>query len=279
MAALLELTTIEFAPRSRHIWATLNLPDRLRKNQNRDSLKESERRVLTLFSNLIDPDKRHAHTLHEIVEETQYMLDTDAEANRFVDSWIIGHFSDLALATELQFRLEGLRPWASTWSTKSFQRVQEVRFFNAMLLGMVRLMEWSIFELCKNEKNLIGDPSNGRLNYPISKAYTKSNVEQLRYAEDRLDKFWQDLEAGVAKKNGLAIDEILHARFLEPRTLYRTQEWKTPILLPWKATILTDMSPNVPQFTRGGQTSAKVDVVKLKEKIKTRGVASSVIGR
>ena len=207
------------------------------------------------------------------------MLDTYAEANRIVGSWIIGHFSDLALVTESKFQIEGLRPWAARWRTTTFKTAAPVEFFNQLMLKLVITLEKDIIDMCKVHKDLIGDPSDGRLNYPISKAYTKSNVEQLRSAESRLDTFWIVMEVGVAMRSGLSISRVVSARCEELHTLYRTEEWKPMPLPPAKTTVLTDVSTNVPRFhDNGGSATNKLEFVKAKSKIKTRGIEPPACG-
>lgn len=69
---------------------------------------EAERRVCELFTALKSPGY---HSLHGLVQEIQYMLETDGDASQYVDSWITSQFSDLALLSELHQSIDGLAPW------------------------------------------------------------------------------------------------------------------------------------------------------------------------
>lgn len=72
---------------------------------------EAERRVDSLFDAIRIPSSQQLHGLQGLVQEVQYMIDTDAEANQYMDSWIMGQFSDVALLSELTQSIEGLAPW------------------------------------------------------------------------------------------------------------------------------------------------------------------------
>ena len=71
-------------------------------------LTEAERRVNCLFYSMANEELRELHTLNHLVQETQYMLETDEEASQLVDSWVVTVFSDLAMLSELEIRIEGL---------------------------------------------------------------------------------------------------------------------------------------------------------------------------
>jgi len=106
-------TGVPPSPRLRHCY---NLPDGPSPagSQQRWSPKmkvaEHERRVMSLFFHVVDPDKAALHSLNHLIQELQYMLDTDPPASQLVDTWIVSQFSDLALMSELKLRIEGLQP-------------------------------------------------------------------------------------------------------------------------------------------------------------------------
>ena len=69
---------------------------------SRRKLSDAERRVDLLFHAIINDDQRELHGDNHLVQEIQYMLDTDVEAGQLVDSWVTSIFADLAMLTELK---------------------------------------------------------------------------------------------------------------------------------------------------------------------------------
>lgn len=69
---------------------------------------EAERRVDQLFSSIKAPE---FHGLHGLVQEVQYMLETDTDASRLIDHWVMDQFADVALLSELTQSIDSLAPW------------------------------------------------------------------------------------------------------------------------------------------------------------------------
>ena len=117
------------APRLRrcYTWFRGGRPDDPLWSAKYSSMTEAEFRVNILFRSICSHEQRSLHGLNHLVQEVQYMLDKDAEANEVVDSWIIGHYSDLALLSELKLRVEGLMPWCQSWKAKKVHESKEVR--------------------------------------------------------------------------------------------------------------------------------------------------------
>lgn len=76
----------------------------------KSKISDAERRVTGLVFALVDSEQRHLHSLNHIIQEFQYMLDTDQAASDLIDPWINSQIADLALLSELKLRIEGLQP-------------------------------------------------------------------------------------------------------------------------------------------------------------------------
>ena len=102
------------SPRLRHCF---NFPDNPRPGDKdayswsqKAKMSDAERRVTGLVYAMIDSEQRDLHSLNHIIQEFQYMMDTDPASAELVDSWIVSQFADLAMLSELKLRIEGLEP-------------------------------------------------------------------------------------------------------------------------------------------------------------------------
>lgn len=73
-------------------------------------ISDSERRVTGLVLALVDSEQRELHSLNHIIQEFQYMMETDPASADLIDPWINSQIADLALLSELKLRVEGLQP-------------------------------------------------------------------------------------------------------------------------------------------------------------------------
>ena len=80
-------------------------------------ISDSERRVTGLILTLIEKERREMHSLNHIIQEFQYMLETDQASADLIDPWINSQFADLALLSELKLRIEGLQPVCIAFGT------------------------------------------------------------------------------------------------------------------------------------------------------------------
>ena len=118
---------------------------------------------------------------------------------------------------------------------------------------------------------ILGDPLDGKYDYPASKRHTEDNVDQMRFAEGCLDALWEELESSVKKRTSLSVNKIIKNRLLEPRELHRTPEWMPPLVAPKAALVLKDRDPNISHFGTAPSVKDVITPAKPKTKIKTRG--------
>jgi hypothetical protein len=243
-------------------------------------LTDAERRVDILFHAIMSDEKRELHTLNHLVQETQHMLDTDAEASRLVDSWLSSIFADLAMLSELSTRIESLEPWASGWYASDLLFTEDSRKPMGDLLKLETKLRSGLEKAFSNGEMIdavgfLDYPLDGRFDYPAAKQHTEANVEQMRFAEALLDELWAEIEFYVLETKNLSLTKVIKNRLSEPRKKYRTPEWMPPLVALAKAPVLTERSTNVPRFGEGTKVTEVVTPAKEKTKIKTRGLAST----
>ena len=242
-------------------------------------LSNAERRVDLLFHGICCHEQRNLHSLNHLVQEVQYMIDTDSEAGQLVDSWLLTHFSDLAMLSELKMRIENLEPWASTWKAIGVHSSLPVQQSAHRLFSLDNKIRPAMAKGCINSK-LLGDPTDGRFDYPATKRKNQANVKQMRYAEYCLDLFWVEIEKQVKVQCGISLDDVLDSRLLEPRELYRTPKWKETFLLPAPDTLkhetaLSELDANAARLHPMSTIYDPVILLTPKTKTKTKGIAAT----
>ncbi|KAI0141523.1 hypothetical protein BJ166DRAFT_604128 [Pestalotiopsis sp. NC0098] len=96
----------------------------------------------------------------------------------------------------------------------------------------------------------LGNPSDGRFQYPLDKRRNKANTERLRTSEANLDAFWNAVDRMMAQKVP-SLTRSTYKRFsTQPRRLERTPEWVEPVAKVNKKSTENAASQLVPQFHR-----------------------------
>ncbi|KAF2765908.1 hypothetical protein EJ03DRAFT_318585 [Teratosphaeria nubilosa] len=233
---------------------------------------EAETRVDNLFRAVTDSREQRLHPLHLCVQEAQYMLDTDPESSSLLDPWVLGHFEDLALLSELQQSISSFKPWSSGWRSG---KVNQSKTVTDALNSLLRLEEKLVITLKACVDYPLEGPSSVCWQYPAEKTPTEERIEQMRHAEDHLDWFWDSAEEVVMILSGLKLSRILKKRTLQPRKLNRTPRW---VQLVRK--VVPKPSLPVESLAVGGSTIypqtefETCSTSKPKTKVKTRGAPS-----
>lgn len=124
----------------------------------------------------------------------------------------------------------------------------------------------------------LGQPSDGKFNYPIEKRRTKENVEALRRAEGHLDAFWAAIDQLMVAKAGNLRGTAVWNLLSQPRILKRTREWFEPKNSPpaastpnkiCQADICSSYQPISAIYS--GIPARKLDITQPKTKTKTCG--------
>ena len=220
---------------------------------------------------------RSLHSLHHLVNEAQYMLDTEPDANELVDPWLAGHFADVALLSELKTRIDSLEPWASGWradcGSVDCQECGHVAADVELLLQLDDSCRRLFKEACLATK--LDNPPGPEWRYPADKRASESTVTQMRKAERLLDEYWKAIDKlAWREKKGVNMKKVFGflGFGLSARKMYRTAPWKEPPALPSLVTtqpsaILCELSIN----TWAAQRLSEHLVTPKKVKVKTRG--------
>ena len=168
-------------------------------------------RIHSLFTSLITKEQIKLHGFPHIVQEIQYMIDTDNEANDLLDEWVLSKFSDLAVVTELQRQLKAFTPWVRAW--RSHKQNEQ---YKRGVVEPYRVRDdnyMTLFDLfCRRHVDLIGNPSDETWAYPMDKRRSKATTDQMRATEAHFSKLWGEIDAYFKESKirlmGLAFPQV-----------------------------------------------------------------------
>jgi hypothetical protein len=164
------------------------------------------------------------------------MLDEHSKDSDLISSWVTSRFSDLALMSEVRRQLGLFQPWCTAWRSKSFIE-DDAPYFFSMVECVHDFTSCAVLDAA--------DPAF--FAYPSDKRRTRENVNQMRLAEKRLDKFWATLDNHCEAHTSYSVLYLLMVRinggygwevfllihlkdfFIDwNRKIHRTKRWVEP---------------------------------------------------
>ncbi|KAK3072998.1 cell agglutination protein Mam3 [Teratosphaeriaceae sp. CCFEE 6253] len=227
-------------------------------------------RVDYISNAIVDGEQRALHKLIPLIQEAQYMLDTEPAAAQLVDDWVLSQFGDLALLAELEDMIDRFKPWSITF--KLVANNSKIVTANVGKLIALDGKVVSALLYATTECESLYGPKSTLWNYPVDKRPSKANNDQMRHAEQHLDFFWEEVGESVLDHCGLELIELLNVRGMRKRKLHRTPIWKEPIVVkPITAGPLRALDVNTPRLdTKLSECNVGTTP---KTKVKTRGEA------
>lgn len=142
------------------------------------------------------------------------MLDSDAEAAQYIDTWIASQFADVALCSEVLNSINSLAPWFDEQMAEKLLLRHPNKKALTKTKNLVDKIEKGMQEAAKSDK-LAWDPeTKNYFDYPIDKRRTQATTIQMRLSEVRLDRFWASVEAEVKKAVGISLAKVCLAAVL-----------------------------------------------------------------
>ncbi|KAM3419280.1 hypothetical protein BST61_g5217 [Cercospora zeina] len=198
---------------------------------------DCERRLDTLLHSIANEHQRELHGLHSLVQELQYMFETNAEAASAIDPWLAGQFADLALVSEIKC-IDALAPWFDENKAEVAGCRRDVAETVDRTRNLVNKLHFGIYTATRHNPGLKFDP-NDLIDYPADKRPTETTVTQMVRAEKKLDIFWKSIEVAVSGSVGISLSKVLKARARKARDIHRTQPWQ-----PLPSSTLTSATHN-----------------------------------
>jgi hypothetical protein len=158
----------------------------------------TEHRVVKLFFALagLNPCSVNLHGLRPMVQEAHHMLEHDAEVSKLIDNWLLTDFVELAVLTDLQYRIKMFQPYCKSWTAAGIlegplvdRHLRTHHFHGLMLEEAVKAGSLLTDSL--------GNPTDGRFYYPSDKRRTAETVRELQSAEAALQLYWEEMDEGM----------------------------------------------------------------------------------
>ncbi|KAI1127038.1 hypothetical protein F5Y10DRAFT_243534 [Nemania abortiva] len=220
-----------------------------------------------------------------VIDELDRLLKAEPKALELVSPYVAMLIGELSITGECLRQLEIFQPWANGFENALVDREEGIKKeFEE------HTKSWAQVHDTFKEKNIIavrqlGDPSDGRFQYPVGKRQNKPNIETLRRSEANLDAFWNAVDDILYQKAGSLKDTAYQQVLSQPRYLQRTPEWVEPASRKEEKSNQNDkqnngsydyVSPSSRLFQETGSTSsARAEILASgagKSKVKRRGI-------
>jgi len=192
----------------------------------------AEHRAVRMFRTLagLDDYSLNLHGLRPLIQEAQHMLDHDTEVSRLIDKWLLTDFVDLAVLADLQYRIIMFQPYCKSWVAAGLPESpwvdRHMRGYYAQVLALEKAVE-----LGSLGTNSLGNPTDGRFNYPSDKRRTAETVRELQSAEAALKLYWKEMDRGM-KAGRVDIAFMLKDVLSTDPSTFTTRDWDEKEALP-----------------------------------------------
>ena len=256
-------------PGSQHGWAL------------KPGTSNAQHRAVRLFRILagLDPCSLDLHGLRPLVQEAQHMLEHDTEVSQLIDKWLLTDFVDLAVLADLQYRIKMFQPYCKSWVAAGVVDSFEVdRYMLTHYQQGIRLEE--VVEISSFGAHSLGNPTDGRFNYPSDKRRTAETVRELQSAEAALRLYWKEIDQGM-RRNCVDIKHLLKGVLSKDPSTYTTQDWEEDATVSSPKNKLPDGDhvPEMSMMPQIGNENKKTEISSAeKVKRKTQGKAHDGTG-
>jgi hypothetical protein len=224
----------------------------------------------------LDGEGLMLHGLRPVVQEAHHMLEHDTEVNKLIDDWLLTDFFELAVLADLQDRIDQFHPFSKTWYAEDVVETCQVKkrmdkFFERGSLIIHAVRFGSKFTVS------LGNPMDGRFNYPSDKRRTADNVRELQNAEAALKAYWTQMETVMAFF-GLSLRLFLEEHLSKDQNqIHTTNDWEdepADLLPPAKAPSWKTGEAPTSTVPHIGNENKKIEIMfEEKVKLKTQGKA------
>jgi hypothetical protein len=182
-------------------------------------------RLFSLLGCFSNKDMRDFLTLHVLMDELERFIQDDPEGKSYISSWVIFHVSQLSVISECLHQFHLYQPWAKhVESAIEKRKMTLLDGYSKMLRPFTPII---LLKFYHTRLATLGNPHDGKFDYPIHKRRNKTNVNIMRAAEDALDTFWKAADAHW-KARIRRTPHMLIKDILGDRTLQRTPPWVEP---------------------------------------------------
>ncbi|KAI4619016.1 hypothetical protein J4E83_005968 [Alternaria metachromatica] len=218
------------APQLRHLRVSVPKPGRPDYTvQTKETDDEIGRRTQVLLTSLsVEYDE--ADKLHFLLDFLETHCQREPSARQKLSPMIEVTLNELSISVEClhQLRISSCYDFLGNM----FSHLDKKPLLPGMLEDFCKGLEaWrgTMSSCCEGiiAPNL-GDPTDGKFNYPSEDAHSKQTVDARRKAERNLDRFWRYVDNSFRKLTGCSQHDTIRRLFEEGGPMRRTAQWHDP---------------------------------------------------
>ncbi|PQE15299.1 C2H2 and C2HC zinc finger protein [Rutstroemia sp. NJR-2017a BVV2] len=188
-----------------------------------------DKHLLYQVAILWDTDQQDRWGLFETMNNIDTAISGSLETKKQVSPYVAELLADTGIKAYILSELDNFQPWMLGITQEIFKQYYEddvKKAYESMALPILRLVLGKMSAGKGISK--LGDPTDGRFNYPKEGPRTRSNVETLRAAEKSLDDVWAELRKMLESRDKQHWDGLVQGCLDTnlPWIVDRTPEWK-----------------------------------------------------
>ena len=222
-----------------------------------------------------DQGAREYYTMHALLDEFEHLMEDDSRAKTFISPYIASLISQLSVISECLHQFHCFQPWAK--KIECYIKEKKVHFGSRYVQIGAGWAKIHMLEKQFEENPMIyklGNPKNGKFDYPTDEQRTRNSVKKMMAAEEALDLFWKFANTRFIRLCGIS-PGVLVQHIIGERQLYRTAPWVEPMKAPFvRGEQQLTFSAQPHDITK--QITGTFDKLNIssKSKVKTRGIAA-----
>ncbi|KAJ4347250.1 uncharacterized protein N0V89_011190 [Didymosphaeria variabile] len=148
------------------------------------------REALSVINMLFRKDTRDFFSLYTIMDELDRFLDSDRDARAMFTPLVVSILSRLSVISECLRSIDSYQPWAPSLEA-SYQEKKHIYFYRCAIKQgaswqSIRTTTFRGTNICS-----LGDPSDGKFEYPIHGRQNRQAAEKRAKAKTALNTFWE----------------------------------------------------------------------------------------
>jgi hypothetical protein len=178
--------------------------------------------LLWIINKIWDASKWRLYGPQDLVDEMERLVLAEPQQHERISPWVAERFADLGIFVRVKHEVDSYQPWAAGYKKddESFKIEIETEFKERFTI---------LSEMHSTVPNLalatFGCPCDQKFFYPSDKRFDKSNTENMRKAEQNLDRFWQEVDSQYEAKTGRSLKNTFSHIFTRNHEIERTPEW------------------------------------------------------
>jgi hypothetical protein len=178
-------------------------------------------RLLRIFE---DKGWRDLFSLYVILDEFERLLHDEPRAKTLITSHIASTLSQLSIMSECLHQFHQFQPWARKIESHIAQRRYKYMVEYDFIFRKWGTINEVYDKFCDPKLFHVGNPKDGKFNYPADQRRTRETVSAMIAAETALDAFWKAANRHWMRYVGTTPTALVR-HIIGDRTVHRTLPW------------------------------------------------------